>query len=291
VGPLLISASRRCASDPVGARGHSSKPWSIAAIRADLAGYTEGEALPLTLRAVTGAVHLCGAADQQEAADAFYQAAAQGGNGVVVLPCGAGKTIVGMVVMAQVQENTLILATSQTSLEQWRRELLDKTDLHPQDVAEYTRERKNTGPVTLVTYQMLTYRPSRDEEFVHFKLFHARSWGLIVYDEVTCFRAGLQITAELQSAAAWLTATLIRRMAWKGTCSRSRSQALRCALAGWRIRASRRRRLLRLRIPRTGRHHGVCAGAPAAVSAGGQSQAGGGRRAPAAGRSPDPHHR
>jgi DNA excision repair protein ERCC-3 len=186
----------------------------------DLAGYTEGEALPLKLRAVTrsGAPFVV-RPYQQEAAAAFYQSGrTQGGNGVVVLPCGAGKTIVGMAVMAEVQENTLILATSQTSLEQWRRELLDKSDLHPQDIAEYTRERKSTGPVTLVTYQMLTYRPSRDEEFVHFKLFHARSWGLIIYDEVHLLPAPVfRITAELQSRRRLgLTATLIREDGLEG---------------------------------------------------------------------------
>jgi len=150
---------------------------------------------------------------QREAAAAFHRdGQAHGGSGVIVLPCGAGKTIVGMAAMALIQENTLILTTSRTSMEQWRRELLDKTDLPPDAIAEYSSQRKDTGPVTLATYQMLTWRPSRDGEFVHFGLFHARSWGLIIYDEVHLLPAPVfRITAELQSRRRLgLTATLIR---------------------------------------------------------------------------------
>ncbi|NJN48289.1 MAG: DEAD/DEAH box helicase, partial [Candidatus Competibacteraceae bacterium] len=180
----------------------------------DLAGYSEGQELPLQLRTVTGSGEpFVIRPYQQQAAVAFYQdGRVQGGSGVIVLPCGAGKTIVGMAVMAQVQENTLILTTSQTSMEQWRRELLDKTDLPADTVAEYSSQRKDTGPVTLATYQMLTYRPSRDSDFVHFELFHARPWGLIIYDEVHLLPAPVfRVTAELQSRRRLgLTATLIR---------------------------------------------------------------------------------
>ncbi len=186
----------------------------------DLAGYVDGQALSINLR-------LRRLSDepfevrpyQREAVAAFYQrGSAQGGNGVIVLPCGAGKTIVGMAAMAEVRENTLILTTSRTSMEQWRRELLDKTDLDPQAIAEYTSQRKETGPVTLATYQMLTYRPSREEDFVHFGLFHARSWGLIIYDEVHLLPAPVfRITAELQSRRRLgLTATLIREDGLEG---------------------------------------------------------------------------
>jgi len=142
----------------------------------DLAGYNEGQELPLRLRERSGDGEPFLVRDyQRAAAAAFHQdGRMQGGSGVIVLPCGAGKTIVGMAVMALIQENTLILTTSQTSMEQWRRELLDKTDLPADVVAEYSSQRKNTGPVTLATYQMLTYRPSQDAEFVHFGLFHAR---------------------------------------------------------------------------------------------------------------------
>lgn len=180
----------------------------------DLAGYSEGQQLPLTLRTLSsGGEPFIVRGYQREAAAAFYQdGQARGGSGVIVLPCGAGKTIVGMATMALVQENTLILTTSQTSIQQWRRELLDKADLPADAIAEYTSQHKNTGPVTLATYQMLTYRPSREAEFVHFGLFHARAWGLIIYDEVHLLPAPVfRVTAELQSRRRLgLTATLIR---------------------------------------------------------------------------------
>lgn len=186
----------------------------------DLAGYAEGQELPLRLREITGGGEPFIVRDyQREAAAAFYQdGQARGGSGVIVLPCGAGKTIVGMAAMALVQENTLILTTSQTSMEQWRRELLDKTDLPPDAIAEYSSQRKDTGPVTLATYQILTWRPSREGEFVHFGLFHARAWGLIIYDEVHLLPAPVfRITAELQSRRRLgLTATLIREDGLEG---------------------------------------------------------------------------
>ncbi len=180
----------------------------------DLAGYVTGDALPLKLRSIAHSSqpfilrHY-----QKEAADAFYQSGqVQGGSGVICLPCGAGKTIVGMAAMAQVQENTLILTTSLTSVRQWRRELLDKTDLPEDAIAEYSGEMKATGPVTLATYQILTYRPHKEADFPHFSLFQARSWGLIIYDEVHLLPAPVfRITAELQARRRLgLTATLIR---------------------------------------------------------------------------------
>lgn len=180
----------------------------------DVAGYADGESLPLKLRTRTRSGDAFSLRPyQRAAAEAFHQSGrAQGGSGVVVLPCGAGKTLVGMAVMARLQENTLILTTSQTSMAQWRRELLDKTDLPEDAIAEYGSRHKATGPVTLATYQMLTYRPHRDADFVHFELFHARGWGLIVYDEVHLLPAPVfRITAELQSRRRLgLTATLIR---------------------------------------------------------------------------------
>src|SRR5207248_9773399 len=102
----------------------------------------------------------------------------------VVLPCGAGKTVVGLAAMELVGQTTLVLTTSLTSVKQWRREILDKTTLHPDDIAEYTGDQKNTGPVTLATYQILTWRENRESAFPHLELFRARSWGLIIYDEV-----------------------------------------------------------------------------------------------------------
>jgi DNA excision repair protein ERCC-3 len=216
VAPLLDGRlSELCFRIKLGVRGLLKQALVAIGYPADdLAGYAEGQELPLQLRTVTrGGESFIVRTYQRDAAAAFYQdGAVQGGSGVIVLPCGAGKTIVGMAVMAQVQENTLILTTSQTSMEQWRRELLDKTDLAPEAIAEYSSQRKDTGPVTLATYQMLTYRPSREEDFVHFGLFHARSWGLIIYDEVHLLPAPVfRITAELQSRRRLgLTATLIR---------------------------------------------------------------------------------
>lgn len=180
----------------------------------DLAGYVRGDSLPLQLGSLTrsGSVfelrHY-----QKEAAETFYQSGkVQGGSGVICLPCGAGKTIVGLAVMATVQESTLILTSNLTSVRQWRREILDKTDLPEDAIAEYSGEVKATAPITLATYQILTYRPHRDADFPHFSLFQAQSWGLIIYDEVHLLPAPVfRITAELQGRRRLgLTATLIR---------------------------------------------------------------------------------
>jgi len=180
----------------------------------DLAGYVAGEPLELSLRerAASGAAFVV-RDYQRQAAEAFYLAGSErGGSGVVVLPCGAGKTVVGLAAMAMVGQTTLVLATSLTSVKQWRRELLDKTTLTPEDIAEYTGEQKHTGPVTLTTYQILTWRPDRESEFPHLELFRARSWGLIVYDEVHLLPAPVfRATADLQARRRLgLTATLVR---------------------------------------------------------------------------------
>lgn len=180
----------------------------------DLAGYVDGDALALQLRSQSRSgspFHLRGY--QKEAVEAFYQAGrVQGGSGVIVLPCGAGKTMVGLAAMSTVQSNTLVLTSSLTSVRQWRRELLDKTTLPEDAIAEYSGETKQTAPVTLATYQILSYRSSKDGEFPHFQLFNARSWGLIIYDEVHLLPAPIfRITAELQARRRLgLTATLIR---------------------------------------------------------------------------------
>lgn len=180
----------------------------------DLAGYVEGDALALQLRSTSQSGTPLTLRDyQKEAADAFYQSGyVQGGSGVIVLPCGAGKTMVGMAAIAAIQENTLILTSSLTSVRQWKRELLDKTTIADEQIAEYSGETKQTGAITLATYQILSYRSSKDGEFPHFQLFNARSWGLIIYDEVHLLPAPIfRITAELQSRRRLgLTATLIR---------------------------------------------------------------------------------
>ncbi len=180
----------------------------------DLAGYVEGDRLPLSLRQMSRSGHPFHLRPYQlEAASMFYQSGkVRGGSGVICLPCGAGKTMVGMSAMAQIQEHTLILTTSLTSVRQWRRELLDKTDLSSEQIAEYSGEQKATAPVTLATYQILTYRPHKEADFSHFSLFQSRSWGLIIYDEVHLLPAPIfRITAELQARRRLgLTATLIR---------------------------------------------------------------------------------
>ena len=180
----------------------------------DLAGYTEGAVLPMTVRQVTlSGLPFKIRTYQQQAADIFYAGGnVRGGSGVIVLPCGAGKTIVGLVAMALVQRATLILTTSITAVKQWGRELLERTDLAEDAIAEYTGESKEIGPVTLATYQILTYRADKSEEYPHFKIFDSRDWGLIIYDEVHLLPAPVfRITAQIQARRRLgLTATLIR---------------------------------------------------------------------------------
>ena len=180
----------------------------------DLAGYVEGAELGISLRDRTLTdLPFKLRAYQQEAAEAFYQdGEVKGGSGTIVLPCGAGKTIVGMLAMSLVKQKTLILTSSLTSVHQWRREILDKTSLTEDAIAEYSSVTKQTAAVTLSTYQMLSYRSNKDDEFPHFELFNAQSWGLIIYDEVHLLPAPIfRITAELQARRRLgLTATLIR---------------------------------------------------------------------------------
>jgi DNA excision repair protein ERCC-3 len=180
----------------------------------DLAGYTEGAALPIALRELCRSGQPFHVRDyQREAASIFYAGGdVRGGSGVIVLPCGAGKTIVGLAAMALMQRNTLVLTTGITAVKQWRREILDKTSLTDDQVAEYTGEVKDIGPVTLATYQILTYRPDKKEEYPHFKLFDQRDWGLVIYDEVHLLPAPVfRVTAQIQARRRLgLTATLVR---------------------------------------------------------------------------------
>ena len=137
---------------------------------------------------------------------------ARGGSGVIVLPCGAGKTIVGMACMAEVQSSTLVLTTSVTATRQWIAELLDKTTLQADQVGEYNGSTKDVRPVTVATYNIMTWRPRDDAEFTHLQLFDQRNWGLIIYDEVHLLPAPVfQVTAGLQARRRLgLTATLVR---------------------------------------------------------------------------------
>jgi DNA excision repair protein ERCC-3 len=180
----------------------------------DLAGYAAGEPLEVTLReTAVGGEPFALRHYQNEAVDIFYAAGqVQGGSGVVVLPCGAGKTMVGLGAMSRVGTSTLILTTGVTAARQWIGELLDKTTLTAEQVGEYTGHAKEIRPVTVTTYQSLTHRRSKNEEFTHFNLFFERNWGLIIYDEVHLLPAPVfQVTAELQTRRRLgLTATLVR---------------------------------------------------------------------------------
>jgi DNA excision repair protein ERCC-3 len=180
----------------------------------DLAGYSDGDALPLALRGPTlGGRSFALRHYQAESVRAFYaDGAVVGGSGVVVLPCGAGKTIVGIGTMAAVCRATLILTPNTVAVRQWISEIVDKTTLSADQIGEYTGERKDIRPVTVTTYQMLTYRPSDASDFPHFSLMTAHDWGLIIYDEVHLLPAPIfRVTAEIQARRRLgLTATLVR---------------------------------------------------------------------------------
>jgi DNA excision repair protein ERCC-3 len=168
----------------------------------DLAGYVDGEAHAIALD--ESAWHLRDY--QQQAAQMFWD----GGSGVVVLPCGAGKTLVGAAAMAKASATTLILVTNTVAGRQWKRELLARTSLTDEEIGEYSGEKKEIRPVTIATYQVMTTR--RKGEYRHLELFDSRDWGLIIYDEVHLLPAPIfRLTADLQSRRRLgLTATLIR---------------------------------------------------------------------------------
>ncbi|RJP61700.1 MAG: helicase [Candidatus Auribacter fodinae] len=180
----------------------------------DLAGYRQGTPHPIHLRAETSAGHPFNLRHYQEDSVAcFYQAGSvRGGSGVIVLPCGAGKTIIGIAVMSQLQTQTLILCTNIVAVRQWMDEILDKTDIRPEDIGEYSGEKKEIKPITISTYQILTYRKDKQSDFAHFHLFNSQQWGLIIYDEVHLLPAPIfRITSSIQSTRRLgLTATLIR---------------------------------------------------------------------------------
>ncbi|MBL8028175.1 MAG: DEAD/DEAH box helicase [Fibrobacteres bacterium] len=181
----------------------------------DLAGYTEGDPFPFKLREVTLIEKKpFGLRDYQiNSAAAFYAAGSRrGGSGVIVLPCGAGKTIVGMAAMHFSQTKTLILTTNITAAHQWKREILDKTDIPENEIGEYTGEEKLLRSITIATYQIVTYRKKKSEEYPHFDIFGKLNWGLIVYDEVHLLPAPVfRITAMIQAKRRLgLTATLVR---------------------------------------------------------------------------------
>ena len=168
----------------------------------DLAGYVDGESHPIALNHDGWQLRDY----QQYAAESFWE----GGSGVVVLPCGAGKTIVGAASMAQAQTTTLILVTNTVAGRQWRDELLRRTTLTPEEIGEYSGERKEIRPVTIATYQVVTRKTKG--EYRALELFDSRDWGLIIYDEVHLLPAPVfRMAADLQSRRRLgLTATLVR---------------------------------------------------------------------------------
>lgn len=174
----------------------------------------KGKPLDIRLRSTTLSGKPFSAREYQEkAVFSFFGNDAPGsGYGTIVLPCGSGKTIVGLLAMAHRKMNTLILAPNISSVHQWINEIKDKTNLTDEDIGEYSGEKKEIRNITVCTYQVLTYRPEKDGEFTHFGLFKENDWGLIIYDEVHMLPAPVfKLTSEIQAVSRLgLTATLIR---------------------------------------------------------------------------------
>ena len=182
----------------------------------DLAGYVIGDPLEINLRKnllqdKSKAFELRNY--QKESAEVFYASGGEkGGSGVIVLPCGAGKTIVGIAAMSLIQTKTLILTPNITSARQWMREILDKTHLEEGQIKEYSGEHKEIGDVTVATYQIMTQKKSSEKSASHFSLFEQNKWGLMIYDEVHLLPAPVfRVSANMQATRRLgLTATLVR---------------------------------------------------------------------------------
>ena len=174
----------------------------------DFAGYVDGEHHEIALKQDGWKIRKY----QELAAEGFWH----GGSGVVVLPCGAGKTIVGAAAMAHAKATTLILVTNTVAARQWREELLKRTDLNADDIGEYSGAKKEIRPVTIATYQVMTTR--KQGVYAHLDLFDAIDWGLIIYDEVHLLPAPIfRFTADIQSRRRLgLTATLVREDGMEG---------------------------------------------------------------------------
>ena len=174
----------------------------------DLAGYVDGEAHAISLDETGWNLREY----QRQAVQAFWA----GGSGVVVLPCGAGKTMVGAAAMAEAKATTLILVTNTVAGRQWKRELIARTSLTEEEIGEYSGEKKEIRPVTIATYQVITRKTKG--EYRHLELFDSRDWGLVIYDEVHLLPAPVfRMTADLQSRRRLgLTATLVREDGQEG---------------------------------------------------------------------------
>ena len=180
----------------------------------DICGYSTGDKLSIKLRDVDLLERPFALRDyQQDAVEAFYHSGREtGGSGVIVLPCGSGKTIIGLAAIATISNHTLIVTTNNVSVHQWMNELLSKTDIHKDHVGQFTGQHKETRPITITTYQMLTHRRSKEVPMKNLQLFSDHNWGLIIYDEVhllpaPVFRATTEIQAKRRLG---LTATLVR---------------------------------------------------------------------------------
>ena len=174
----------------------------------DFAGYVDGQAHEIALKQEDWKIRPY----QELAAEGFWH----GGSGVVVLPCGAGKTIVGAAAMAHAKATTLILVTNTVAARQWRDELLRRTDLNEDDIGEYSGSKKEIRPVTIATYQVMTTK--KKGVYAHLDLFDAIDWGWIIYDEVHLLPAPIfRFTADIQSRRRLgLTATLVREDGMEG---------------------------------------------------------------------------
>ncbi len=180
----------------------------------DLAGYTEGDLLPIDLLDVTKKnITFSLRKYQKDAISAFYAGGSiYGGNGVIVLPCGAGKTVIGMGIITNLKYSTLIICPNIVAARQWIDELADKTTISRKDIGEYSGDIKEIKPITIATYQILSHRNRKTDSFEHLGLFSKKNWGLIIYDEVHLLPAPVfKITAGIQSKRRLgLTATLVR---------------------------------------------------------------------------------
>ena len=180
----------------------------------------DGQSFPISLREETKAGAKFEIRDYQKEASMSFVGEKQVGTGfgTIALPCGAGKTIVGLIVMSLLNVETVILTTNVSSVYQWKREILDKTNIKEEDIGIYSSAEKVIKPITIATYQILTWRENTVSDFVHFKIFKERNWGLIIYDEVHLLPAPIfRVTAELQVVRRLgLTATLVREDGHEG---------------------------------------------------------------------------